>query len=438
MKKLLYTIQKEWLLLIRDKAGLLVLFVMPVALVFVITLLQDAPIRNFQRAQIPIIFVDNDRDKLGRAIENGLIEVDYFELHKSFHDQILTPQKAKQAVAEGKFKVGIIVPQGATAQMEQNAVALYKTKISISSTQTEQLTSEKDVNVIIYFDPTIQKLFKTAVLSSLASSLEKIKSEVLLRTFSKEILNEVSSLTGGMVPLSTDAIQLSEKDTEIIKIQEEFAANREQVAMPNSVQHNVPAWSMFAIFFIALPLAGNIIKERDSGSLKRLLSMPISYSHILMGKIIVHIFVSIIQFILLMILGMVILPLLGTPVLNLGNTPLGLVILVLSSACAATGYGILIGTIATTQEQASTFSAVSIIIAAALGGVMIPVYLMPHLMQQISIISPLAWGLNAFLDIFVRGALFMDILPNVMALLLFSAVSLFIAVFMFKLKAQKI
>ena len=57
-----------------------------------------------------------------------------------------------------------------------------------------------------------------------------------------------------------------------------------------------------------------------------------------------------------------------------------------------------------------------------MGGVMVPVYAMPQLMQKISIISPLNWGVNAFLDLLVRGRDFGSIIPDLAGLLAFSAV----------------
>jgi len=438
MKKLLFSVYKELILLRRDKAGLAILFVMPVALVFVVTLLQDAPIRNFQRAQIPIIFIDYDKGKLGKTIKDGLIKSDYFELNSKLDYEVLSEETARLAVAGGKFKVGIIIPKGTTTKMETNATNLYRSKVSISTNKTNKQIPNETTAVKIYFDPTIQKLFKTAVLSTLECNIEKVKSEILIKTFSKEILNEVTTQTSGMINVSPDQVQLSQKDTEIVTIDAQYAASKEQVLMPNSVQHNVPAWSMFAMFFIALPLAGSMIKERESGSLKRLLTMPISYSSILLGKIIIYIFVCIIQFMLMLLVGIILLPLLGTPMLSLGNSTLGLIIVVLSAAFAATGFGILVGTLTSSHEQASTFSAVSIIIAAAIGGVMVPVYLMPQFMQQVSNLSPLAWGLNSFVDIFVRGAGIVTILPNAILLTIFSIVTLVIATFIFKFKAQQI
>jgi ABC-2 type transport system permease protein len=100
-----------------------------------------------------------------------------------------------------------------------------------------------------------------------------------------------------------------------------------------------------------------------------------------------------------------------------------LIIIALSAALAACGYGILLGTMARTYEQASSFGAVSVVIAAAIGGIMVPVFAMPSLMQKISLFSPLSWGLNAFLDVFVRGGNIRSVLSDVTLLVLFFLVT---------------
>jgi ABC-2 type transport system permease protein len=63
----------------------------------------------------------------------------------------------------------------------------------------------------------------------------------------------------------------------------------------------------------------------------------------------------------------------------------------------------MLGTVARTFEQAAMFGSISVVIAAALGGIMVPVYAMPLTMQSISRFSPMAWGLNGYLELFVRG-----------------------------------
>ena len=70
------------------------------------------------------------------------------------------------------------------------------------------------------------------------------------------------------------------------------------------------------------------------------------------------------------------------------------------------------------------FGPVSVVIAAALGGIMVPAYAMPKAMQAVTHFSPLAWGLNGFLEIFVRQGTLLQIWPNILCLLGFFMVTL--------------
>jgi ABC-2 type transport system permease protein len=134
--------------------------------------------------------------------------------------------------------------------------------------------------------------------------------------------------------------------------------------------------------------------------------------------------------------GKLLMPLLGTPVLETGSSPAALIVIALSAAVAACGYGILIGTMARTYEQASSFGAVSVVIAAAIGGIMVPVFVMPAVMQKISIFSPLSWGLSAFMDVFVRGGSLRSVLFDVALLVLFFLVTTLVAWFNLSLKGR--
>ena len=107
-------------------------------------------------------------------------------------------------------------------------------------------------------------------------------------------------------------------------------------------------------------------------------------------------------------------------------------------AFAATGYGVLLGTVATSHEQAASFGSVSVIILAAIGGVWVPVYMMPAIMQKISVISPLNWGLDGFYDLFLRGADIQEILPQTLFLMLFFIVTMLMAFQYEKLKKSHI
>jgi ABC-2 type transport system permease protein len=106
--------------------------------------------------------------------------------------------------------------------------------------------------------------------------------------------------------------------------------------------------------------------------------------------------------------------------LTLGSDLPALVMTVTMIALAACGYGLLLGTLARTLEQEIMFGAVSVVCAAAVGGIMVPVYVMPPTMQTISTWSPLAWGLNALVDIAVRGGSLASVRPELTCLAAFT------------------
>ena len=111
-------------------------------------------------------------------------------------------------------------------------------------------------------------------------------------------------------------------------------------------------------------------------------------------------------------IGAQVLPRLGTASLEVGTQYAAIAAAALAAAFAATGFGIMMGAINRTTEQSSVFCATAVVIAAALGGIMVPSFLMPAKMQQVGQLSPLQWGLSAFVDLFLRGGTIATVLPQ--------------------------
>ena len=195
--------------------------------------------------------------------------------------------------------------------------------------------------------------------------------------------------------------------------------DREDEVLPNSAQHNVPAWTLFAIFFIIVPLSINMVKEKSQGTFVRLRTNPVSYSIVLAGKTVVFLMVCLIQFFLMVLIGVYLFPVLGLPTLAVSGKLFLAFLVALFSGLAAVGLGLLLGTVAKSQEQAAPFGATFVVVLAALGGVWVPVFMMPNFMQFISNLSPMNWGLNAFYDVFLRNGGLLEILPEIGLLFLF-------------------
>ena len=64
MLKYITSTIKDILLLLRDRAGLAMLFIMPAALIIIMTLLQDSTFKALEERQLPVLVVDNDKTLL--------------------------------------------------------------------------------------------------------------------------------------------------------------------------------------------------------------------------------------------------------------------------------------------------------------------------------------------------------------------------------------
>jgi ABC-2 type transport system permease protein len=138
----------------------------------------------------------------------------------------------------------------------------------------------------------------------------------------------------------------------------------------------------------------------------------------------------------LLLIGVWILPLMGLPQLVIGENYGALIILTISVSLAASGYGIVIGSIATSQEQSSIFGSISVVILAAIGGIWVPVFIMSGVMQQVSKFSPLNWAINGYYDIFLRNTGIHDILEYIAKLMIFFLLCITIAWYFNKYRRQ--
>ena len=413
MRKYLSVCRKEMLLLLRDKSGLAMLFIMPVVLIVISSLMQEFGWSSLTKdPSVSVLFVDNDQDSLGLKIKNGFKGSESFAVVDSLNHQPLTAEVAKNAVKKGDYLIAIVVPENATKTMRANVrLSVAKTLAGFGMGNpilVNGITFKDSVDVVIYFDPTVKKTFKNALMSSVRENYYKFQTDWVFKTFNQEIALQM--------PLYNPP---KEAFNEVLKFKEVFPSYRVVELLPNATQHNVPAWTIFAMFFIVIPLTQSLIQEREGGSLFRLLTMPVPYMTLLMGKVGVYLMVCMAQTIAMLLAGILLLPFFGLPMLVLGNDYLGLFVMTLMVALASVGYGLMIGTIAKTHQQAAAFGSISVIILAAMGGLWVPIYLMPPFMRSVSLVSPLNWAITGYYSIFLRGGGLMQIAPQAIKLLLF-------------------
>ncbi len=438
MDRLLASVMKEWRLLTRDRAGLLMLFLMPSLLVIVVSVVQMNVLKTMGDDPVALLWVDQDQGDISQMLRESLAAAEGIVLVDHLQGQPLDEAGALERVSEGDYQVCLVIPaefsQAVRARSEMAAEIMLAPEKDLQGAETPL------PEIVVHFDPLAGGAFRSAVSQALQRLLAGIETRMKLAAFAKRLPEHMAAaLTEAMGPYAATGIrdELAEMPLEwdprpLIVLQETSARRGGLAQIPSAVQQNVPAWGLFGIFFIAVPLSGALVRERASGIMTRLQLLPVSFITLLTGKLVAYVFVCLAQFALVMLIGRFVMPLFGASPLTLANAHGAVGVVLLCVALAATAFGVLLGVVTRTYEQASMIGAISVVIAAAIGGVMVPVFAMPRLMRDISQISPMAWGLDAFLDLFARGGNFSTVWPQAAMLLCFAMVMLLAAWIVFQ------
>ncbi len=413
MRKLIASAYKEVLLLSRDLGGIAILFIMPLVLVITITLIQDSTFKTISDVKVPVLIVDYDKGSVSKSVFDGLKTSNSFEIIENTSEE-----EAKKSVFRGDYQLAIVIPENLSEALEQKVnsnVEAILAEFGLEEESTpvpESRQIQKEIR--LYFDPATQSTFKSSVKNGIDKMISKIETQSIYSTFQEQIDEDNDTA-------------FFETDSFIVFKEIVPTKNNEDV-IPNSAQHNVPAWTLFAIFFIIVPLSINMVKEKSQGTFVRLRTNPVHYATVLGGKTIVYTGVCLIQFTLMLLIGVYLFPIIDLPGLDVSGRLILLYVVAAFAGLAAVGLGMLLGTIAKTQEQSAPFGATFVVILAAIGGVWVPVFVMPKFMQLISNLSPMNWGLNGFYDVFLRNASFMEILPEISLLFLFFIITTIISI----------
>ena len=420
---MIQTIKKEITLIIRDLGGLIVLFLMPLLLILIVTFVQDGAYKAISKEKTSILLVDNDKGEISHKIKEILNNSDIFNIVTQQNNLPINEVQAQQKVLKGEYLMAIIIPENLSLiiknQVSNNVNNIINT---FTGDKIQNIENKGVINneIRLYFDPTLQISFKENIKINIDKIIYSIENQYIYEAFQQQ--------------LEVENIELSQKIISFKEINPKV--NQEEEKLPNSVQHNVPAWALFAIFFIVIPLSSNIVKDKLQGTGLRVFTSPQPYSFFLLGKIITYLTISVLQFILMLLVGLYFFPLLGLPALDISGKLLLLLFVAMASGLSAISIGILLGTVASTQEQSAPLGATLTVILAAIGGIWVPVFAMPHIMQIISKISPMHWALQAFYDILLRDGNFLLILPKVSLLLGFSIVCFLIAIYYEKIRKK--
>lgn len=426
MYKLWATIVKDIRILTRDKVGLTFMFGMPIILVLVITSIQNSTFNLVNKNKVSLIICNRDTGKVSDELITAIDRIGMFRLVQVSDNQsekaITDRMHAKDAL------LAIIIPADFSSQLRARAKKVAGQALNSFGLEGDTTHTKASGNIdplSMYYHPILQESFRHSIQGAIYSALQLVESKQILKSL-------YFAINEKQLPDSLEKELLNNR----IGITEKPVLRDGSDIIPNASQHNVPAWTIFAMFFVVISLGGSIVREKSSGSFIRLKTLPTNYLVALLSKQITYLGVTLLQAAVIFAMGVWLFPVIGLPTLNLPSDISGLFVVSFMCGWCAVSYAICVGVFSQTQEQANGFGAVSIVILSAVGGLMVPSFAMPGSFRTVLQLSPLHWCLEAYYGLFLEGGKLKDVLTNIIPL--FAIIILIHLLILLGLKRKKL
>jgi ABC-2 type transport system permease protein len=407
MFKLWATIKKDCRVLMRDGIGLSLMFIMPIVLVVVVTDIQNSTFQLINKSKMTILVCNRDTGESGKQLIDAINKIGLFKVYNLPKNQDV--KAIADSMKERDALLSVTIAEDFTRKVKAKAKSVSDKAMVSFGLQAESVQKYVgDVSpLMLYYNPVIQEQLRLSVKGGLQSALQIVESRETLRTLYFAI-NEKP------LPEKLESEMLSNKAA----INEIPVSKNGSLRAPNAAQHNVPAWTIFAMFFVIMSLGGSVVREKVSGSFVRLKTLPTNFAVGLLSKQITYVAVTVIQAVVIFALGIWGFPLMGLPGLNIPLDVLGLLVVTIICGWCAVSYAICVGVFAESQQQSNGFGAISIVILAAIGGLMVPNFAMDTSMKTIANFSPMHWCLQAYYGLFLEGGKLTDVMQYLIPLVL--------------------
>ena len=414
---------KEFKILLRDRGAFSMLFIQPIAFILVMTVaLQGVFDTGGSNNPISLLVVNQDQGVIASQVIANLRRAGGLRLVEKQNGQPFTRAQAEDLITARAYSVAVVFPADFSDRILQAASDPSVEKAVVALIADPAVGSQLLAPVKGLVEGFIAREASAAQAPiqvrngfNLMASIAPAEQAGLIRDLGTEF-------TTHMINPDSSVSQNLGVDTRVVT-----PASYQAVHTPSSAEQNVPGYTIYGVFFIVTTIGTSLFREKSDGTFRRLQAAPISRAAILAGKLLPYYLLNLIQIALMLAVGMVVFH------IGLGSHPWALVPVALATAAAATGLGMLITSLGKTQEQVGSLSVILSIVLSALGGMMVPVYVMPSFMQKLSLAIPHAWALTGFQDVMVRGQGLAAVLPAVGVLMAFALVFWGIGLWRFRL-----
>lgn len=403
---------KELQVLSKDRGSLAILFLLPLLLSSLLGSAGAAFYGTSEEGEEPaisldVILVDEDGGQYATQIANILHDIDELNI-----ETMESATDADKRVAEGEVLGAIILP----------------------SDFSQKIDAYQPAEVVVVLDPV-----KEVGASIIAGIMNQVVGEVTVWGEISYGIRSVFDESGALEDAPTELRRAAEaqslgaimtqiqsmRQNPLVTIQSESLSEVEETSSGNAFGFIVPNFTVMFAFFLIGVIAATLLKEKEEGSLRRLIAAPMPSSTIIGGKIAAYMLVIILQVVVLFGIASLAFS------MPLGDAPLGLILLTLALALASSSLGMLLAAWAKTSSQADSTGTIVGFILAGLGGCIVT-FPRDSFMGNLSLLTPHGHATRAFHDLLNAGSGVVDILPQIGALLGFAVLFFLVAMWQFK------
>jgi len=388
--KILSIALKDMLVLLKDRGGLLELFLLPLVFIIIFSGAVGAIGRGEEKDErIPLKVADLDGGTAAQAFLEGVDQAGGVRI------EAIDAAEGLAQIDQAKLNWMLIIPEDFTTKIAAGSPAQVRL-VSHPEASQERLEAMRLVLEGVAGDMSLQV--------QILSALERFGQMQADQPGAQEIWTLERAQAQAQEQFARAATQPLVQVEQRVPTQERTTTT--DVGLTDAA---VPGFAVLFLFLTAQTAARSIYEEKKVGSFRRLLAAPVSRIGLLLGKMLPAFLTGLCQAAVIFAFGIWGLRLLGLPSASLGAHPWVTMLAVVLLALCASALGILIAALAHTESQIGGLSSLLLWGMGILGGSFIPLFILEPLLGPILKVVPHYWANRTLLDTMVRGLGFADV-----------------------------
>ena len=371
LQRLRAVLRKELTQLLRDRITLLLIFMMPLLELFFF-----AYAVNLSVDHIPTAVCDLSLDVRSRDFIDALVASGYFDIAEYAAGEA----DVIAALDEGRVRAGIVIPPDFAAQVARG---------------------QGEVLIILDGSDTysVQAAYSAATAIAQHHALDLMVEKLRRQGQTFELMPVESSVRVLYNPTLDGLIFI------------------------------VPALIAMLLQILTVNLtAQSIVREWELGTIEQLLATPIRPLELILGKLLPNLIIAAVALVLIALIGFV-----GMGVPFRGSVLL-FVALSLLFAISGLGLGLLVSTVAHTQNEAESITSMLMLLSMLLTGFIYPREPMPAIVRLVGDLIPLTYFVRIVRGVVTRGVGLTLVWQDVAALAIYAALAMYLAARFFHLR----